>query len=180
MDTESLHQQIEGLCHANWRVRAILHAMVEAGSLTRLECQLPDCVMDSREFDPQRSGRGHVRKGLVIDHIVPQLQGGSDRPENLRVIHANCNVARAKGWKQTPEARAAIAKAAKARGGWEKANTLRKPGWNLKLADAAVREMRAAYRAGETIQSIATRHDVGYTTAHSAITGRRSYGLVLD
>jgi hypothetical protein len=125
-----LHSQIEALAHTNWRVRAILHAMVDAGTLCRLECQLPECYMDDRLFDVQRKGRGHRAKGLVIDHIVPQLQGGSDRPENLRAIHANCNTHRARGWKMSEEAKAKISAAKTRDGGWSQAIAKRQPGWN--------------------------------------------------
>jgi len=186
VDREPLHCQVEQLRHANWRVRAILHAMVEAGSLTVLECQLPECYMDSREFEMQRKGRGHNGKGLVLDHIVPRLQGGNDRPENLRAIHATCNIMRARGWKMSDEARARISKAAKARGGWKAAVEKRPSGWNVaqrstdrrlggRLDVETVRAMRAAYRAGQSISSQAKKYGVSAGTARNAIHGLHYY-----
>jgi hypothetical protein len=190
LSREEVHRQVEGLKHANWRVRAILHAMVDAGTLPRLECQLPNCYMDSREFETQKQGRGHNGKGLVIDHIVPQLQGGSDRPENLRAIHATCNVSRAKGWKMSEEAKARIGAAAKARGGWKYAIAKRPPAWNCVtrpddgrtrrlLTDEQVREMRSLYRSGVSVKVLAERYDVGGSTARHAIHRQCAYADVL-
>lgn len=179
---EALHCEVDALGHANWRVRAILHAMVAAGSLTVLECQLPACVMADRKFDPQSVGRGHIRKGLVIDHIIPQLQGGSHRPENLQVIHANCNVARARGWKMPESAKEAIRAAALKRIAEDPGYAKRRvAGRHYKgsrhpvLTASQVAEMRAACAAGATVKSLADMYAVGYSTARDAIAGDNAY-----
>lgn len=187
--SEELHAQIDALDHTNWRVRAILHGMVASGTLTQLECQLPECYMDNRQFDTQRRGRGHNAKGLVIDHVVPQLSGGTDRPENLRAIHATCNVMRARGWKMSPEARAKLSAAAKARGGWKVAIEKRQPGFNraqraddgrakAKLDETTVREMRQRYASGTTIRTLAVEQGVCYSTARAAVRGLLKYAAI--
>lgn len=192
---EDLHRQVQALAHTNWRCRAILHAMIDAGTLTKMECQLPECFMDNRAFDVQTRGRGHNAKGLVIDHIVPRLQGGSDRPENLRAIHATCNVARARGWKMTAEGRAKISEAIKARGGWKTANDKRPAGWNKMsrpddhradgnggraraLTDEQVREARRRYAAGEIYRSIAADFGCSETPVMWAVRRLRTYADV--
>jgi hypothetical protein len=177
--TDALHEQIEALRHNNWRVRAILHAMVDLGRLTSLECQLPECYMESRAFDAQQDGRlGHNAKGLVLDHIIPQLQGGNDRLENLRAIHGTCNVRRARGWKMAPEARAKISAAIQRDGGWRRAVEGRAPGWNRKLSEDQVMNMRQGYKTGRTIGQIAADQGVSYSTARAAIHGIASYASV--
>jgi transposase len=42
---------------------------------------------------------------------------------------------------------------------------------NAKLRDQKVVEMRGLYRAGSTVQAIADRFGLGYSTAHAALTG---------
>lgn len=183
---EELHRQIEALGLSNWRVRAILHTMVEAGTLATLECQLPDCYLAFREFERSPS-RGYQPRGLVIDHITPQLQGGSDRPENLRVIHGYCNVARNRGWKHKPEALAAMSIAARERESWRAAVAGRQVGWNRKrrdddrrggkrlITDEQVREIRRRYAGGETQRALAQVFGVTHVTIGTVVHGLGAY-----
>lgn len=186
-ERETLHQQVESVQLSNWRIRALLHAMVDSGTLGALECQLPDCYLDSRSFEHQES-KGFTARGLVIDHITPQIQGGSDRPENLRVIHGYCNVARARGWKHKPETREALSRAARERESWRHAVEKRSPGWNRKvraddrrggrapkLTEAQVREIRRRYMDGEAQRALAKEFGVSHPTIISAVHAKPPY-----
>ncbi len=186
-EREALHKQIEALGLTNWRARAILHAMVEAGTLAVIECQLPGCYLETREFVRSPS-RGYQRRGLVIDHITPQLQGGSDRPENLRPIHGYCNVARNSGWKHKQEVRDALSVAARERESWRAAVAGRQPGWNRKtreddqrggrlpkLTKEQVLEIRRRYAEGERQRALSEEFGVSHPTIIKAVHGRDPY-----
>jgi hypothetical protein len=199
VNKDELHALVDSLNHTNWHVKAIVHCLIELGQVNRLECQYEDCILDTRSFRPRSGGRGHESYSLALDHIDPRMSGGSNRPENLRPIHASCNVSR--GMRpDTPEtlakrraARATFLASDRAivwrdsmrqrREGWNKAATEGdkrggKPGvWGgvAALTPDQVREMRAKKRQGATIKALAEEYGVGGSTAHKAIRGKGPY-----
>lgn len=136
---------------------------------------------------------------MALDHIDPRMSGGSNRPENLRLIHASCNVSRGTR-PDTPEtlekrraARAAFLASDRAQA-WREGMRQRKTGWNKAastsdrrggkpgqwggapaLSPEQVREMRAKKQAGATIKALAEEYGVGGSTAHKAIRGKAPY-----
>lgn len=94
MDKEELHKALDQLNIKDWRVRAIVHLMIDIGMVSSLECQVDECRFESRVFLPHGSGRGGAEKRrLNIDHIEPRSKGGHDRASNLRLAHGSCNLA---------------------------------------------------------------------------------------
>lgn len=69
----------------------VVHAQIELGRVTRLECQDPGCLYPGTPFENK-----HKRDvlGLSLDHVKMQHEGGSHRPENIRIVHYGCNC----GW----------------------------------------------------------------------------------
>lgn len=199
MTKDELHALVDSLGHTNWHVKAIVHCLIELGQIDRLECQYEDCILDSREFRPRTGGRGHEAYSLAIDHIDPKGNGGSNHPENLRVIHASCNVSRGLRT-DTPEV---LEKRRRARAEflasdrtalWRSRMKERRQGWNragsatdrrggtagirggvAALTPDQVREMRAKKQAGATIKALAEEYGVGGSTAHKAIRGKGPY-----
>lgn len=174
LERSELHRQIDQQGIGDWHVRALLHALVDLGHITKLECQLPECPLDSREFVPRTGGRGQWGgKGIVVDHIHPQLQGGSDRVENLRILHMSCNCRRSRGQKRSDEVRAKISAAAKAR------PTRMRPGNGVTiLTPEQVREMRAAAAKGAHTRALAETYGVCYVTARRAIERQGRYAEI--
>jgi hypothetical protein len=104
-----LHAEIETYVFSSWVGYAIVHALIDAGRVLKIECQMPECRRDTRVF--AKSGRRGQGDLLVIDHIVHTQDGGSNRIENLRLAHLSCN----SGWRKgrpgvifTDEAKARI------------------------------------------------------------------------
>jgi hypothetical protein len=194
-----LHALVDSLNHTNWHVKAIVHCLIELGQVERLECQYEGCILDTRSFRPRAGGRGHESYSLALDHIDPRMSGGSNRPENLRLIHASCNVSRA----MRPDTPETLAKRRAARAAflasdradvWREGMRQRKEGWNkaasgsdrrggkagvwggvAALTPEQVREMRAKKREGATIKALAEEYGVGGSTAHKAIRGKGPY-----
>ena len=189
---EDIHDELDALGIVQWRVVAIVHAMIDAGAVARLECQLPECVYPHDRSFTKGSGRGHNRKGLVVDHIIPMLQGGNSRPGNLRILHAQCNVKRSIGWKQTPEVRAKMSEARRrmwAEGRYANALAKRRPGWNAGtkrhggkggrgMSDEHVREARVRFAEGESYSNLARHFGVSLSTVRRAVDGIGTYGDV--
>lgn len=199
MEKDALHDFVDSLNHTNWHVKTIVHCLIDLGQIERFECQYEDCILDSREFRPRVGGRGHEAYSLALDHIDPQQGGGSHRPENLRIIHASCNVSR--GLRpDTPEVlerrRAARAEflASDRTDLWRSRMKERRLGWNrarsetdrrggapgvrggvASLTPDQVREMRAKKSAGSTIKALAIEYGVSGSTAHKAIRGKGPY-----
>lgn len=88
-----LHEEIETHTFSSWATYSIVHALIDAGRVTAIECQITKCKRESRKF----AASGHRGQGdlLTIDHIVPRYEGGSSRIENLRLAHLSCN----SGWR---------------------------------------------------------------------------------
>lgn len=196
VDRESLHGQVAGLGIANWHVRAILHALIDAGQIETLECQYESCIFNSRAFVARTGSRGHEKRSVVIDHIETQMQGGSDRLENLRAIHASCNVSRAERL-DSPETRekrrAARAEylASDRTAKWRAGIARRGEGWNVRqspddkrrghilaLTPEDVVRARAMVRDGAKMAEVAAEFKVSLSTAHNAVHGRGAYAAL--
>jgi hypothetical protein len=84
-----LHVHLDVLCSEPGDLtRVIGHMLIELGNITRLECAYEDCVLESREF---AAGSKRQAAGITIDHVIPLCDGGSDMPDNIRLIHFACN-----------------------------------------------------------------------------------------
>lgn len=107
----------------------LLHLLIDAKQLTALKCTYTDCVFTTREF------AGKKGQSPAVDHIVSIKNGGTNRTENLQVIHRACNNRKVhfedavnrvgtaemvRAWWQDPEYRAKqmTVKADAARRGW--------------------------------------------------------------
>lgn len=160
MDKAVLHDQIDALGLAMWRSRALLHAMVDAGAISTLECQLPDCKMPHRGFLPREGQTGSRAMSIVVDHILPRACGGGDRLDNLRILHDACNVRRDRkeGWNRK-------VRVDDRRGGNKRAY----------LNKTQVEEIRARYAAGEYYRQIAPDYGVTNVTIMHAVRGILAY-----
>lgn len=87
---DALHQELEALMPSNVK-RCLIHALIDLGIITKLECMWDDCICETRKFSCHE-GRAHPLM-LTIDHIVERCEGGDDRPSNLRIMHHRCNSA---------------------------------------------------------------------------------------
>ena len=96
MNREELHQVVDQ-AERSWQIKALMHALIDLGRITDFVCQAERCIRPSREIDMTAITTMQTRPkdAPQIDHIVPQVQGGSDRVENLRLVHYVCNVSRA-------------------------------------------------------------------------------------
>jgi hypothetical protein len=89
-----LHEELD-TWPCKWHMLVILHIMIDQNMITKIECQFPECIYETRififnELNKNGDGRGN-KYGPVLDHIIPQREGGSHRLENLRLIHRGCN-----------------------------------------------------------------------------------------
>jgi hypothetical protein len=89
---DDLHTELDTY-RLNWHSLALIHAMIDAGLITTLECQRSDCLLPDVPFTKVNT-RGS-RTVLSLDHIVPQRHNGVHRLENLRIVHGACNY----GWR---------------------------------------------------------------------------------
>lgn len=89
-----LHAELD-TWSCKWHMIVILHQMIDHEMITKLECQFFECMYDSRSFkfdllNKNGDGRGN-KLGPVLDHVIPQREGGLHRIENLRLLHRGCN-----------------------------------------------------------------------------------------
>ena len=98
MELEVLHRDIDLKVPTKWRV--MFHLLADLGRLERVECQMSDCVGDTRELSTYQSGAsgGNSKRGVeydpwtcTINHITATANGGVDRAENIELAHARCN-----------------------------------------------------------------------------------------
>lgn len=94
-DREKLHQKVVELetLGLNWQRAMVVHGLIDLGIVEAIECAMPRCRHETREFiyeHPKQRARV-----LSIDHIKTVREGGSHRPENLRLAHLGCNSAAA-------------------------------------------------------------------------------------
>lgn len=105
---EDLHDEVERLLPFEGRrspQRMVVHALIDLGRVTELVCGYEDCLLPVRTFSPHgRDARGQ-RDALTVDHFVNLSQGGSDRPDNLRLMHWACNVSKGSRDSRAPELR---------------------------------------------------------------------------
>lgn len=85
---EVLHQEVQALRFSSALPAIALHALIEAGAVTKIECHAEVCKYDTRKFVPCGEDRRLV---LSFDHIKRILFNGSHRPENIRLLHLGCN-----------------------------------------------------------------------------------------
>lgn len=89
-----LHEELLTYTFASWHSYTIIHCMIDAGIVTKLECMATECKLPTREFLKQGPrGSGGL---LVLDHIVPRRTRGSHQIGNLRIVHNSCNA----GWRK--------------------------------------------------------------------------------
>jgi HNH endonuclease len=109
MEKEQLHRTLACLLPGRHRSdkRMVIHALIELGAVVELECSYENCLLETRQFSPTHRGEGRQNKsGITVDHIIPLWAGGSDRPDNLRVMHWICNVSFGTMWGRShPEVR---------------------------------------------------------------------------
>lgn len=91
MTKDQLHEELIqlGLSKTSRTMAMVVHALIELEQIVRLECHAEKCLFDSRKFD--RSGSSPRHKVLSLDHIVERCNGGTERPENIRLLHFACN-----------------------------------------------------------------------------------------
>lgn len=94
LSSMDLHTELETYTFAGWHSYTIIHAMIDSGQVTLLECQADPCRRQSKTF--AKSGRRGQGDLLVLDHIHEQQLGGSHRLDNLRIVHLSCN----SGWRR--------------------------------------------------------------------------------
>lgn len=110
MTKDELHAAIKD-ASLLWYVRAIAHALIDAGLLTSLDCAAEICVLPSRELNLHSTHRRN-RDFTTIDHVNGR---GDERLRNLRLLHMACNSARTqRGKPLSPELKAKISAVQKA------------------------------------------------------------------
>jgi HNH endonuclease. len=97
--------------------RIVVHALIDLGRVTKLECSYKDCKLDTREFGSYPAGKIKGQKdAITVDHVRALWEGGTDRPENLRLMHWICNVSLGTSDARTrPELREKMSEALKER-----------------------------------------------------------------
>ncbi len=98
-----LHDEIDQLDVRDTGRQMLLHALVDAGVIIRIACEVTTCKFDRTTFGTAKSPTG-----VSIDHIVPRRDGGSNRSNNLRLAHISCNVGRNTGRVTPPDVRKKI------------------------------------------------------------------------
>ena len=98
MEPAELHKEVDLKVPAKWRV--MFHLLVDLGRLKRVECQMIECVGETRELSVYYPGAagGNRKYGVeydpwtcTINHKVATANGGEDRAENIELAHARCN-----------------------------------------------------------------------------------------
>jgi len=109
MEKEELHVAFEELLDGRRRgtTRALVHALIDLGFVTSLNCSWQGCVL----LGVPLASEGKTDAGLTFDHSIAVSDGGSDRPENIRLLHFRCNMV--KGSSYTTGRREALSVAGK-------------------------------------------------------------------
>lgn len=96
MTQDELHDALDALVTTEKRplVRIVGHALIALRLLTKLECAYEDCVLPSREFSAHDGTKRYDKAGPTVDHVIELWNGGTDRPENLRLVHFSCNASK--------------------------------------------------------------------------------------
>lgn len=90
-----LHEELLTYTFSAWHSYTIVHCMIDAGIITKLECMADECKLPTRAFIKQ-GPRGSAAI-MVIDHVIPRRSNGSHKIDNLRIMHNACNAAWRKG-----------------------------------------------------------------------------------
>ena len=97
MTKAELHDMIDMLIPPTTKgksaTRVIVHAMIDLELITSMKCSYEHCVFETREFE-KLNGNQRIRGGVMLDHVIDIADGGTDRPENMRMIHFACNSAK--------------------------------------------------------------------------------------
>jgi len=106
-----LHQDADKLLIGPKRTfqRIIVHSLIDLEYITSLTCAWESCVLPGVPL----AASGRTLDGFTIDHIIAINDGGTDRPENIQLLHHTCNMR--KGAIFTEERRAKIAEKTKLR-----------------------------------------------------------------
>ena len=98
MSIEHLHQEVERIVTRDSRsnVRVVAHLLIEAGRLTAVECGWSKCIKITRQFlsDTDEAWYPQHPMSVSVDHVVPRGLGGSDRPDNIMLLHLGCNASK--------------------------------------------------------------------------------------
>lgn len=70
-----------GFWHRRERWRLVTRLMARDGE---------NCTICNKPLDRHLRDGDHARY-ITFDHIVPRSHGGTDRPDNLRLAHQQCN-----------------------------------------------------------------------------------------
>lgn len=104
---DELHVDLLTIKLASWHDYTIIHAMIDAGQVTSIECQMHECALSTRAF-AIKATRGQA-DAMTLDHINERRNNGSHKISNLRIVHNCCNVRRKQpdlvGRHHTPETR---------------------------------------------------------------------------
>jgi hypothetical protein len=108
-----LHSHVAELFPGDKRVlqRILLHALIDLGQVTKLECAWENCALPNTSLKPA----GKRGACVTFDHTVDRMSGGPDHWRNILLMHHTCNTR--KGAVFTPERRAKIS--AKVRERWQ-------------------------------------------------------------
>ena len=85
---EALHAVVESLNITRFNTAVAIHALIDLGSITKIECSMPECKYESRAFTSYLES---PKLSITLDHIEERVIGGSNRPENIRLLHMGCN-----------------------------------------------------------------------------------------
>ena len=87
MKNSNLHNQIDFLLPQGMR-RILVHALIDLNIVTELRCLDSECRYPGKAFTKFKDCRV---TSLTLDHIIRKQHGGSDYPENIRLLHFGCN-----------------------------------------------------------------------------------------
>jgi hypothetical protein len=146
---QELYDELLTFTFVDWHLYTIVFAMIDARRVTTLECQHPQCVLETRTF-AKKSGRGQ-RDGLVLDHIDSRANSGSHHITNLRIVHNSCNA----GWRRgiigtfmTDEARERCRESALRQHAEGRGPNYQDPSRNKKISQALKGRMSEASKKG--------------------------------
>lgn len=134
LSRDVLHEQLDALTgFADGKrstLRIIVHALIDLGRVTELRCQWDGCRQPSKEFLRSDTPTDRVTEDrapgkmqphnmtMSVDHVEPFSAGGSDRPDNLRLVHLICNIQmgrRLTAPRWSDESRQSVSESSKAR-----------------------------------------------------------------
>lgn len=88
---DALHSEVDLLPITAPAAAVAIHALIDLGIVTSITCMHEECRRPGEPFS--RDGGRRNPLAISLDHIQQQSQGGSHRPENIRIVHYVCNCA---------------------------------------------------------------------------------------